>query len=152
MGFKPYGYVISATKGKPLARNMELTYWSKVSFLKMGKIVSAGVLFVHERGAVVRSLERHRKTPEVLVALEGDSLVCFGKPSSSHGKIQGIKAFYVRQGQAICMHTGTWHWAPFPVNAKKCKFLVLFATDTETSDLEIRDLPEEVRIVNAFLA
>jgi hypothetical protein len=44
------------------------------------------------------------------------------------------------------------HWAPLPVNAKKCKFLVLFATDTETSDLEIRDLPEEVRIANVFRA
>lgn len=48
------------------------------------------------------------------------------------------------------MHTGTWHWAAFPINVKKCKFLVLFATDTETSDLEIRDLPEEVGIADTF--
>lgn len=125
-----------------------MTYWSKVSLPKMGKTLSTGVLFGHERQAVVRSLERHKKTSEALVALEGDSIVCFGKPCSSHKRIRGIKAFYVRQGQAICMHTGTWHWAPFPINVKKCKFLVLFATDTETSDLEIRDLPEEVGIAD----
>ena len=150
--FKPYGYVISATKGKPLANNSELTYWTKVSLLKMGETVSTGVLFGHEREAVVRSLERHKKTPEVLVALEGDSVVCFAKPSSSHGRIRGIRAFYVRQGGAICMHTGTWHWAAFPVNVKKCKFLVLFAADTETSDLEIRNLPEEIGIAGTLRA
>ena len=125
-----------------------MTYWSKVSLLKMGKTLSTGVLFGHERQAVVRSLERHKKTSEVLVALEGDSVVCFGKPASSPKKIRGIKAFYVRQGQAICIHTGTWHWAAFPINVKECKFLVLFAIDTETSDLEIGNLPKEIGITH----
>jgi ureidoglycolate hydrolase len=150
--FKPYGYVISSTKGKPLAKNRELTYWSKVSLLKMGKTVSTGVLLAHKREAVVKSLERHEKTPEVLVALQGDSIVCLGKPGAGPRKIRGVKAFYVRQGQAICMHPGTWHCMPFPVNVRKCKFLVLFATDTEMSDLETRDISEEMKVADTFRA
>jgi hypothetical protein len=105
--FRAYGHVISTRRGRPLAKNTEIIYWGKVSLLEMGKTVSTGVLFGHERKAIVKSLERHTSTPEVLVALEGDSAICFGKPSLGDGQIQGIKAFYIAQGEAIAMHPGT---------------------------------------------
>lgn len=145
-GFRAYGYVISTARGKPLFDNSELTCWSKVSLLEVGKTASTSVLFCHRRQPVVKKLERHARTPEVLVGLEGDSVVCVGKPSPGRGAIRGIRAFYLRQGDAIAMHAGTWHYPPFPVKAKQCKLLVLFASGTEASDLEYMDLPEEVRI------
>lgn len=146
-GFRSYGYVISTAKGKPFLDNKEVTCWSKVSLLEVGKTASTTLLFCHRRRPAVKKLERHVRSPEVLVGLEGDSVICVGKPSSGRDAIRGIRAFYLRQGDAIAMHAGTWHWPPFPVNAKQCKLLVLFSSRTEESDLKFRDLPEEVRIV-----
>lgn len=146
-GFRPYGYVISTAKGKPFLDDNEVTCWSKVSLLEVGKTASTTVLFCHRRQPVVKKLERHVRTPEVLVSLEGDSAICVGKRSSGRGAIRGIRAFYLRQGDAIAMHAGTWHYPPFPVKAKQCKLLVLFASGTEATDLKYGDLPQEVRII-----
>jgi ureidoglycolate hydrolase len=145
-GFRPYGYVVSTAKGKAFLDNNEVTCWSKVSLLKVGKTASTTLLFCHKRQPIVRKLERHVRSPEVLVGLDGDSVICVAKPSSGRGAIRGIRAFYLRQGDAIAMHAGTWHYAPFPVKAKQSKLLVLFASTTEASDLKFRDLPQEVRI------
>jgi ureidoglycolate hydrolase len=146
-GFRPYGHVISTATGNPSSVNNELTCWSKVSLLQVGKTASTTLLFCHRRRPVVKKLERHVHSPEVLVPLDGDSVICVGKPSSGRDAIRGIRAFYLRQGEAIAMHAGTWHYLPFPVKAKQCKLLVLFSSRTEESDLKFRDLPEEVRII-----
>lgn len=145
--FKPFGQVLSLACGKPMARNTELTYWGKVAQFGMGAKLSTGVLLGHKRSPVVTQLERHVHTPEVLVATEGESVICFGAPSGK-GNITKIKAFRIREGDAFCMHTGTWHWVAFP-KAKQCKFLVLFAAGTEARDLQIRPLNESLRIVGA---
>jgi len=145
-GFGPYGQIISTAKGNPSSANDELTCWSKVSLLNFGKTASTTLLLCHRRESIVKKLERHVHSPEVLVALEGDSIICVGKPSSDRDAIRGLRAFHLRGGEAIAMHAGTWHYLPFPVKAKQCKLLVLFSSKTEESDLKFRDLPEEVRI------
>lgn len=145
--FKEYGYVISQSDAQPNTNNEEFTYWGKVSQSEMSKLVSTGVLVCHERQNVVEKLERHVNTPEILAALEGDSVICVGKRHDGTGspsEIKGIKAFRIKQGDAICMYSGTWHWIPFPENCKNSKFMVAFASGTEDNDLEIVDLPEKL--------
>ena len=133
---------------EPMANDSEITYWGKVSQLKMGDVVSTGVLYTHKREPVIKCLERHVNTPEVLVALEGDSVICFGKPSrEGQVGIDGLQAFYIKQGDAFAMHAGTWHWAAVPVKGELSKFLVLFALGTEANDLEVRDLAENLKIL-----
>ena len=144
--FKDYGYVLDSTQEPPMADNAEFRYWGKVTKLKMGEVVSTGVLFGHMREPVVKSLERHLKTPEVMVAYEGDSLICVAKPMANSDKIEDVRVFVIKQGQAFAMHAGTWHWVPFPTNDKMCKFLVMFASETEANDMDVRNLPEEIRI------
>ena len=144
--FKDYGSVLSITKGEPMADKVEFKYWGKVSHLKMGQVVSSGVLFGYMRELIVKSMERHLNTPEVLIAIEGDSIICIGKPSSRCNEIEDIQAFYIKQGDAFAMHNGTWHCVPYPINSHMCKFLVMFASETEANDLEVRDLPEAVRV------
>ena len=146
--FRDYGHVISTSSALPTAQNSELTYWGKVSEFKIISPVSTGILLGHEREKVVKSFERHLKTPEMLVALEGESVICFAKPSAAGSdEITGIKAFTLKQGDAFVMNPGTWHWVAFPTNAEKCKFLVLFAEGTEACDLQIKDLPQEIKLV-----
>ncbi len=147
--FKDYGFILHQSGGKPMARNAEITYWGKVSELAMTKRVSTGVLVNHRRPRIVKSMERHVRTPEILVALDGDSVFCVARPSKRGKNIDGIKAFRVKQGDALALHAGAWHWAPFPVGKRESTFLVVFALGTEANDLEVRALPEAVRIVGA---
>ena len=144
--FRDYGCLLSSSSAQPLAQNSELTYWGKVCELKMGDVASTGILYGHDREPVIKSLERHVSTPEVLVALEGDSIILFGKPAPDIGNIDDLKAFYIKQGDAFAMHPGTWHWVGIPVGGKSSKFLVVFASGTEANDLEVRDLQEEIKI------
>jgi len=114
----------------------------------MGKDVSTGILYGHKREPVIKSLERHVDTVEVLVALEGDSAILFAKPSYEFEEgYENFKAFYLRQGDAFAMHRGTWHWIAVPISGDICKFLVMFASGTETNDIEVRNLSEPIKIV-----
>ena len=99
--FKDYGQILSISKGDPMADNQEFVYWGKVTELAMTEKVSTGILVCRKREGLIKSLERHTRTPEILVALEGNSLICMAKPESIVGadRIAGIQAFYVRQGK-----------------------------------------------------
>ena len=147
--FQDYGQILSASKGEPMADNEEFAYWGKIAELGMTEQVSTGFLVCRQREGEVKNLERHTRTPEILVALEGDSLICMAKPESVIGadRIEGIQAFHVREGEAFVMHIGTWHWVPFPVNRETSKFLVVFASGTEADDLELRDLEDAVKVI-----
>lgn len=146
--FKDYGQVLSIRKGEPMADTEEFAYWGKIANLKMTEKVSTGLLVCRKREGAVRSLERHVRTPEILVALKGDSLICMAKPEAVGGadRIEGIQAFHVYQGEAFVMHAGTWHWIPFPINQEESKFLVVFASGTEADDLEVRDLADVIKV------
>ena len=149
--FKEYGHILNLSQGEPLASNEEITYWGKITELKMSQVISTGILYAHKRECTINSFERHVNTPEILVALEGDSIICFCKPSVSNISIDlnDARAFYIRQGDVIAMHPGTWHWAGFPQNCESSKFLVLFASGTEANDLEVRDLSEAIKILKS---
>ena len=131
-----------------MADTEEFAYWGKITELEMTEKVSTGFLVCRKREGVIKSLERHTRTPEILVALEGDSLICMARPESLSGadQIEGIQAFHVRQGEAFVMHVGTWHWVPFPISQEESKFLVVFASGTEADDLEVRDLADVIKI------
>jgi ureidoglycolate hydrolase len=146
--FRGYGDVLSVGPGVPMGTSAEFTYWGKVAELEMGARVSTGYLACKPRSGVLKRLERHLRTPEILVALRGDSLVCMARPSARGStSIDGLQAFHIRQGQAFAMTPGTWHWAAFPNGKTKAVFLVVFASGTEGSDLEFVDLdgPRVVR-------
>jgi ureidoglycolate hydrolase len=146
--FKDYGYVVSSVSGEPMADNAEFKYWGKVSELKMSEFASTGVLLCLKRELIVKQFERHVHTPEMLVALEGNSIICFAKPSvQGKNQIEAIRAFKVKQGTAIAVHEGAWHWIPYPVDCKESKFLVVFASGTEANDLEVKELDEEITII-----
>jgi len=139
--FRGYGDVLSVGSTTPMADSEEITYWGKVAELEMGARVSTGYLACKPRPGVLKQLERHLRTPEILVALHGDSLVCMAKPSAPGSRsIDGLKAFRVKQGQAFAMAPGTWHWAGYPVKKADAVFLVVFASGTEGADLEFTDL------------
>jgi ureidoglycolate hydrolase len=145
--FAEYGKVLNTVKGDPMGQSAEFNYWGKLSKLHLGGRISSGHLVALQRPPVVRKLECHAMTPEILVALEGDSAVCLAKPGISPNDAPGgIQGFRLRRGDAIALHPGTWHWIPVPIGCAKAAFLVLFAEGTEDDDMAFCDLETEIEL------
>jgi ureidoglycolate hydrolase len=145
--FRDYGSLLHLVDEEPMNDNEEFQYWGKISSLEMGPTVSTGMVYAHRREPVVRVMERHLDTPEVMVALEGDFIICVGQASDKNENIEGVKAFYVKQGEAFALGKRVWHWAPYPVDSEGCKILIAFASGTEDNDLELKDLEEPMKVV-----
>jgi quercetin dioxygenase-like cupin family protein len=93
-------------------------------------------------------MERHLRTREALVSLEGEAIVCLAPPQeSTDGGLSGITAVKVRRGQAFIMEPGAWHWIPFPVGRRPARFLVIFRSGTGKDDLYYHDLPRPVLVI-----
>jgi hypothetical protein len=107
----------------------------------------AGAMDCAPRPMVVTRMERHTKTPEILTAIEGDSVMCIAPAQEPvGGALKGIRAITVRKGQAFILETGAWHWIPFPVGAQPSRFLVIFRRRTGEDDLQFGALAESVSI------
>lgn len=143
--FEGYGYVISQQYGEPLADNEAFTYWDKIAELEIETPISTGIVEGHQEDFTVNVVERHVETPEILVALSGDFVALLGKPDNSTGEVKELKAFYVKQGEAIALSKGTWHSPPIAVE-ERCKALVIFKSGTPDNDLEEVELEEEAEI------
>lgn len=149
--FNDFGHIISSKTKEPMADNEEITYWGKVTQFQMGPEVSTGYLHVHKRQPVLKALERHKKTPEILVATEGQSVFCFAKASSGENEEIGeVKAILLKQGDAVVIHKGCWHWAGYPADCDRATLLVMFTIDTEQDDLEIKDLAEDIEVEDVY--
>ena len=147
--FAPFGELLNGTAGTPLADSDEMTYWGGITKFDFPPKLSSGFLKSRNTSLVVSQLERHTKTGEILVALNSDAIICMATAQSDiQGKDATLGAFLVKQGEAIKMHRGTWHWLPIPVGSDEAHFLVLFADGTESGDLEVVELSEPVRVKN----
>jgi len=107
----------------------------------------AGTMDCAPRPMQVSRMERHLRTPEVLVAIDGDSVICLAPPQEPvAGKLKDMRAVTVRKGQVFIMETGAWHWIPFPLENRPARFLVVFKQKTGQNDLEFHALAESVSI------
>lgn len=143
---EPFGTIISGSVGQPMADNEEITYWGKIAIVNMPDNISTGIMLVHDREHVITKMERHTGTSEILVAMEGDSVICLAAPSVQEDAITDITALHLKKGDAIALHKGTWHWAAFPWESEGAKFFVIFANDTEANDLETREILTAIHI------
>jgi hypothetical protein len=104
---------------------------------------SAGALESVPRPMVLNRMERHLRSREALIALEGDAVLCVAPPQESrNGGLSGITAVRIRAGQAVILETGAWHWIPFPVGKGRARFLVIFRGGTGRDDLHYQDLAQ----------
>lgn len=109
--------------------------------------LNAGRLECQVRDLSVSKLERHVQTPEMLFAMEGDSVICVAPPQEAKdGTLQGLKAVRVAKGQALILDVGAWHWIPFPIGGQASCFLVVFRAKTVADDLDFCDLAQPLTI------
>lgn len=143
--FKGYGRVLHIVKEANLmANDKEVTYWSKISEFIMSENISTGILIGHSREPIYTQLERHFNTPEIIVALDNDAVFIAAKPTPDQDAIKEPRAFLIKRGEAVMLYPATWHYVPCPVNNKDAKYLIIFANNTESTDLFFKNLEKEI--------
>jgi ureidoglycolate lyase len=126
--FKPFGQIIEVpADAPPTSESAVVRYWGGLAKARFHEEIEFGVLKIRMRDRVVAELERHRRSPEFLVALDGDFFLPVAPYSVSKGgnalpDAARVKVFHVRPGQAVLLHRGVWHAQPFP-RAGECLFI-----------------------------
>ncbi len=148
------GILLSPQEGRSPVDGSEFSFGLVSSDLGMPASLCAGRLECAARPKILAKMERHLKTPEILTATKGDSILCVAPAQEPRaGRLEGLRALYVHEGQSLMLHTGAWHWIPFPAGAspigeesESTRFLVIFRAGTGDDDLGFCDLAEKVDI------
>ncbi len=133
---------------EPEAGGPEFSYHQVLAPGELGDGNIMAELICRKRPLTVGKLERHLATPEILVALDAGAVVCVAPPGADPASCRpsDIRALPLRQGQALWMDRGVWHWLPFPVRAGQVTMLLIFREGTGDRDIEFRELAEPVGI------
>ncbi len=146
--FMQYGQVISIpTSLLPTIKNEEITYWKQQAVLDIDGPIEIGILKVKKHEMVFSQMEKHLKTPEMLIGLDGAFIIPVTSMFKEKPEVKKIEAFEVAICQAIIMSPHCWHWTPCPVDKSEITILVIFKDNTSQNDIVIKDLDQECKIV-----
>jgi hypothetical protein len=141
------GLLATPSQGQKPVGGAEFSFELAAPELGMPAGLCAGRLDCVARPMTVIRMEKHLKTPELLSAVDGDAVICVAPPQEGRGgKLEGLRAIFLRRGQAIVLATGAWHWIPFPTESAGARFLVVFRAGTGGDDLHFCDLAEAATI------
>lgn len=115
--------------------NEEITYWDGTGLVD-GAVVF-GYMEAKRRELVIAKMERHVRTPEVLVVLEGDCCLAVA-PGDIRPDLEGLYAFRMSAGDCVLMKPGIWHCLPYP-EGPTARFLVMKKASPQ-NDLEIQEI------------
>lgn len=130
---KGFGQILHSSSKLPAFDNTEFTFTAEVFKFAAKEEMSVGILKAYKRDIKPECLESHTDTVEMLFQLENNSVIFLAKSKSP----DEIKAFYFRQGEAIALNQGIWHWVPYPFECDSCKTMVIFKDGTSSNDCEI---------------
>jgi ureidoglycolate hydrolase len=151
--FSKFGKVADTYTVLPLVETENLKFWTTIATYTVDGETEIALCHVKKSVDFVGLLERHVKTPEILVPIKGDFIL----PVAPAGNLEdlteipeasGVEAFLVRSNQAVVMEKGVWHTAPIPIG-KETSFFVIFKKETTKQDAVFKKLrnDETVRVV-----
>ena len=144
--FAPFGRVLTIPEGVPSgADRPDLDVWMEISDL-MGLEQQEPVLTFlkcKRHTLPVNKIERHNRTAEAFIPLEGESVLLVAPcsdptdPNAKPDESQ-LRAFLLDGSMGVFLPRGSWHWAPFPLQ-DAATFILLFDKHI-TDDIEIHDI------------
>ena len=145
--FAKFGKIADAKIKPPLVDAENLKFWTTIATYTVDGETEIALCQVKKSVDSVGMLERHVKTPEILVPIEGDFIL----PVAPVGNLQdsaetpeatSVEAFLVRSDQAVVMERGVWHTAPIPIG-KETSFFVIFRKETTKQDAVFKKLKND---------
>ena len=139
--FAPYGTVLDPELAAPKICEEFFTFWDALAEMQIEGKTTVALLEVVARSPEFSNLERHARTEEVFIALDGSVIFPVGAPSPGAALPDPatVKAFRLPAGKGVLLRKGCWHWIPFPLHAR-ARLLVIFRAGTPDEDLDIQDL------------
>ncbi len=140
--FTEFGQVIRQPERLPDASGPGWTWWGETVLME-GDDRPFGVGYLDLRPAPLQFdwAERHMRSVEALIPVNGECLVYVGPPDHPEDPgrlppLESFRVFRVKQGQGVILHRGVWHGAPLapgvPVNV-----VVLLLQGTGSTDLSL---------------
>jgi ureidoglycolate hydrolase len=139
VNFAPFGALLERPSTDATLRRDDITYWHGTGDLgDLDRSGVTGFLTAHRRDALLNILERHNHTCEAFIPISGSSLFVVAAPGPL--QLETIRVFLLEPGRGVLLHTGTWHWAPFPLT-QSADFLLALRAETPTEDIETLEIP-----------
>jgi hypothetical protein len=132
---------------KPDVENDLLQFFGKLGVIEAPGGVEFGICAYQRRELVVEKLEQHRRSGELLVAIDDDFLMPAAPNLAGLNQPDLSKAcvLRVRRSEGVLFAPGAWHWVPYPVKKARSFALVGFAIDTPANDMSFHDLDPALR-------
>ena len=144
--FAPFGRVLTQpTAPSEAPGRLDLDVWFHISDLLGLEAQNPAFTFltVKRHDTPLNQIERHCRTAEFFIPLQGESVIMVAPvsdpndpdalPDEAH-----IHAFHLDGSAAIALPRGGWHWAPVPLG-EQATFLLLFDRDI-LNDIQIREI------------
>lgn len=128
--FRGFGQILHQSKKAPAFDNEDFTFTAEVFLFSAKEKMTVGILTAYKREIKLDCLEAHEETEEMLFQLENDAVIFLARNDLS----DDIHGFFFKQGEAIALNPGTWHWVPFPDDCAHCKTIVIFKKGTSEND------------------
>ena len=135
------------TVRKPDVENELLRFFGKLGVIEVPGGVEFGICAYEHREFVVDKLEQHRRSGELLYAIDQEFLMPAAPNLAGVNQPDLSKAcvLRVRRSEGVIFAPGVWHWVPYPVKKGKSFALVGFAIDTPANDMSFHDLAPGLR-------
>ena len=139
--FSPFGRVIEQPDRSPDARGPGWSWWGETLLLPSdGRPFGVGLLDLRPAPTTFDWAERHMRTVEAILAVEGGCLVYVG-PRDLDDPVQRralgrFRVFRVPQGCGVVLEPGVWHGAPL-VAERPSKAVVLLLEGTGRDDTQV---------------
>ena len=134
-GFAPFGTAALRPSMEATASGNTFTYWSDVAHFQIDGETEIGFCTVYAQDpAVVDWMERHDRTPELLVPIDAPFVLPVMTDDGA------VEAFKVDLGRAVAIGQGVWHSACKPVGSAEATYFVIFRRGTPGDDVIKTDI------------
>ena len=110
--------------------------------------IFAGILcklkkFGKEEKIVIKSVEYHTTSPEMILPLNDDMIIHVAPASGGTPVPEWTKAFVVPKGTMVKINTAIWHLAPLPVKEDVLHAMIILPECTYANDCTVVELKAE---------
>ncbi len=133
--FARFGAVVTAPTAEPTAAGDAFRYWSDLAHYRIDGETEIGLCTAVRTDAPrVAWMERHDRTPEILVPADGPFLLPVMDADGA------VELFRVEPGEAVVIGQGVWHSACLPADGASATYVVVFRRGTPAEDVVMQDI------------
>lgn len=133
---------------RPDVENDIIRFFGKLGVIEAPGGVEFGICAYEKRNFAVDGLEQHRRSGELLYAIDDDFLMPVAPNIAGVDQPDLSRAFTirVRRSQGVIFAPGAWHYVPYPLKARSFA-LVGFAVNTAKDDMFFQVLSPPLKIL-----